>query len=47
MRIPIDKNRRDYNNDPYFVKKAEEASAFLKKHGLPEEVAERIKKKGK
>jgi hypothetical protein len=26
---------RDYSNEPYFVKKAEKAAAFIKKHGLP------------
>lgn len=26
----------DYTNDPYFVKKREMATAFLKKVGLPE-----------
>ncbi|WP_143167266.1 hypothetical protein [Mucilaginibacter sp. OK098] len=27
---------KDRSNDPYFVKKAEEAKAFLHKHPLPE-----------
>jgi hypothetical protein len=27
---------KDRSNDPYFVKKAEEAKAFLRKHPLPE-----------
>jgi hypothetical protein len=27
---------KDYINDPYFVKKREEAAAFLRKAGLPE-----------
>jgi len=31
-----DKSVKDYTNDPYFVKKREAASAFLKKVGLPE-----------
>jgi len=31
-----DKTTKDYTNDPYFVKKREMASAFLKKVGLPE-----------
>jgi hypothetical protein len=31
-----DKSVKDYTNDPYFVKKREIASAFLKKAGLPE-----------
>ena len=31
-----DKNIRDYSNDPFFVKKREEAEKFLKRAGLPE-----------
>jgi hypothetical protein len=31
-----DKTTKDYINEPYFVKKREIASAFLKKAGLPE-----------
>jgi hypothetical protein len=27
---------RSYANDPYFVKKAEEAKEFLRKHPLPD-----------
>jgi len=27
---------KDRSNDPYFVKKAEEAKAFLRKHPIPE-----------
>jgi hypothetical protein len=26
---------KDYSNDPFFVKKAKNAEAFLMKHGLP------------
>lgn len=33
--IIIVKKMRDYSKEPAFVKKAEEAKAFLKKHGLP------------
>jgi len=33
--VTVDKNMKDYSNDPFFVKKTEEAAAFLKKHGLP------------
>ena len=29
---------KDYGNDPYFVKKAEESKAFLEKHGFPKEL---------
>ena len=45
--VVINPKMRDYSKDPFFVKKAEEATAFLKEHGLPERVAERIKKKSK
>lgn len=33
--ITVVKNMRDYSNEPVFKKKAEKASQFLKKHGLP------------
>ena len=29
---------KDYGDDPYFVKKAEESKAFLEKHGFPKEL---------
>lgn len=29
---------KDYGNDPYFVKKADESKAFLEKHGFPEQL---------
>jgi hypothetical protein len=35
-KVATDKTTKDYINDPYFVKKREIASAFLKKAGLPE-----------
>jgi len=35
-KLATDKAIKDYTNDPYFVKKREIASAFLKKAGLPE-----------
>ena len=35
-KVVTDKSAKDYTNDPYFVKKREIASAFLKKAGLPE-----------
>jgi len=35
-KLADDKTIKDYTNDPYFVKKREIASAFLKKAGLPE-----------
>lgn len=31
----IDPNMKNFGNDPYFVKKAEEAKAFLKRAGVP------------
>ena len=41
--VTVVKKMRDYSNDPFFKKKAENAKAFLKKHGLPKS----FKKKGK
>lgn len=35
-KVATDKTTKDYTNDPYFVKKREIASEFLKKAGLPE-----------
>lgn len=35
-KVATDKTTKDYINDPYFVKKREIASEFLKKAGLPE-----------
>jgi hypothetical protein len=32
----VDPNMKNHIDDPYFVKKAEEAKAFLKRVGLPE-----------
>lgn len=32
------KNVKDYGNDPFFVKKANEAKAFLEKNGFPKEL---------
>lgn len=29
---------KDYENDPFFVKKDEQSKAFLDKHGFPEEL---------
>lgn len=34
----ISKKVKDYGNDPFFVKKAEESKAFLEKHGFPKEL---------
>lgn len=33
--IKVVKNMRDYSNDPTVKKSANDAIAFLKKHGLP------------
>jgi hypothetical protein len=44
--ITVDKNMQDYSNEPAFVKAAEKATAFLKKHPLPKDFAQ-PKKKGK
>jgi hypothetical protein len=29
---------KDYGNDPFFVKKAEESRSFLEKHGFPKDI---------
>ena len=29
---------RDFGNDPFFIKKAEESRAFLEKNGFPKEL---------
>ncbi len=34
--IIISNEVRDYGNDPYFVKKADDSQKFLEKHGFPE-----------
>ena len=34
----LDPNMKDFSKDPYFVKKAERAKAFIAKHGLPEDI---------
>lgn len=33
--VAIVRKMKDYNKEPAFKKKAEHATAFLKKHGLP------------
>jgi hypothetical protein len=37
IKVTIVEELPDYDNDPYFVKKAEEAKAILEEHGLPKE----------
>jgi hypothetical protein len=43
--VVIDPDMPDYSRDPYFVKKAEEAEAVLKKYGIPEKHPEKQSKK--
>jgi hypothetical protein len=43
--VVIVKEMRDYSKEPAFVKRAEEAAAFLKKHGLPESFKKKNKSK--
>lgn len=33
--VDVNSKVRDYGNDPFFVKKANESKQFLEKHGLP------------
>jgi hypothetical protein len=35
------KKVKDYGNDPFFIKKAEESKAFLEKNGFPKELLTR------
>jgi hypothetical protein len=35
----VDPNLKDFGHHPFFVKKAEEGKAFLRKNGVPEEWA--------
>lgn len=32
----VNPNLKSYANDPFFLKKAEQAKEFLRKHGVPE-----------
>ncbi len=34
----ISSDVKDYGNDPFFIKKANESKDFLEKHGFPEEL---------
>jgi hypothetical protein len=34
----VSRKVRDYGNEPFFIKKADESQAFLEKHGFPEEL---------
>ncbi len=42
--ITVVENMRDYSQDPYFRKKAENAKKNLEKYGIPKEFESRIKK---
>ena len=37
IKIKVNKDLPDYSKDPFFVKKKEEAIAFLKKAGFPKD----------
>lgn len=32
----VSKNVKDYGNDPFFIKKANDSQKFLEKHGFPD-----------
>lgn len=36
--VTVDENMPDYGKDPYFIKKAEEAAAFIREVGLPPQI---------
>jgi hypothetical protein len=40
--VRVDENMPDYSKDPTFIKRAEEAAAFLKKHPLPPDFKKRV-----
>jgi hypothetical protein len=40
-KLVVDKNIRDYSNEPVFIKKQEEAWEFIQKHGLPDDIAKK------
>lgn len=37
-KIKVSSKVKDYGNDPFFVKKADESKKFLDKHGFPKEM---------
>jgi len=41
--VAIDSDMKDYSKDPYFIKKHEQALAFLKKAGIPEDFKKKKK----
>ncbi len=36
--VKVSDKVKNYGNDPYFVKKANESKAFLEEHGFPKEL---------
>lgn len=42
--VTVVKKMRNYDNEPFFIKKKEDAMAFLEKYGLPD--GTRFKRKG-
>ena len=40
-KVKISNKVKNYGNDPYFVKKANESKAFLEKHGFPKELLDK------
>ncbi len=43
LNVVVNKNMKDYTNEPYFVEKAEKARQLIKKHGLPKSHSNRNK----
>ena len=41
--MSVVKKMRDYSEEPAFKKKAEKATAFLKKYGLPKSFKKKVK----
>ena len=39
--VKVSNKVKNYGNDPFFVKKADESKVFLEKHGFPKEIMER------
>lgn len=44
-KVIISSSVRDYGNDPYFIKKADESKIFLEKHGFPKGLPKRSDQK--
>jgi len=42
-KIAVVKKMRNYSEEPVFKKKAEKATAFIKKHGLPKTTSKKKK----